>query len=311
VLTALPLYHIFAFTVNLLSFYHVGARNIIVPTPRPPSNLKRAFENYKITWLTGVNTLFNALLNERWFAERPPKHLVASAAGGMALHESVSERWRLLTKTPIVEGYGLTESAPVLTFNPLGGTIKDGSIGIPVPSTEVKCVDEDGGDVVPGEPGELVAKGPQIMTGYWRKTSESGDGIIDGWFHTGDIGLMDSEGYFTIVDRKKDMILVSGFNVYPNEVEERVAAFPGVIEVGVVGVPDEKSGEQVRAYVVPSHPVPRAEDIIAYCREHMAAYKAPRSVEFVNELPKSPIGKILRRELRDSAMASSTNPKGQ
>jgi len=311
VLTALPLYHIFAFTVNLLSFFHVGARNIIVPTPRPPSNLKRAFENYKVTWLTGVNTLFNALLKERWFVERPPKHLVASAAGGMALHETVSQQWRDLTKTPIVEGYGLTESAPVLTFNPLGGTIKDGSIGIPVPSTEVKCVDEKGNEVPGGEPGELVAKGPQIMTGYWKKASGGGDGITDGWFHTGDIGFMDSDGYFTIVDRKKDMILVSGFNVYPNEVEERVAAFPGVLEVGVVGVPDEKSGEQVCAYVVASHPRPSAEDIIAYCREHMAAYKAPKSVEFVDELPKSPIGKILRRELRGTAMASSTMSKGQ
>jgi len=310
VVTALPLYHIFAFTVNLLGFFHMGARNLLVPSPRPPSNLKRVFENYKVTWLTGVNTLFNALLNERWFSERPPKYLVASAAGGMALHESVSARWRELTKTPIVEGYGLTESSPVLTFNPLGGTIKDGSIGIPAPSTDVKCVDEQGVEVPVGEPGELWAKGPQIMLGYWQKEKESADSLTDGWLHTGDIAVMDAHGYFTIVDRKKDMILVSGFNVYPNEVEEQIAAVPGVLEVGVIGVPDEKSGEQVRAYVVASHPAPSAEAIIAHCREHMAAYKAPHSVVFVDELPKSPIGKILRRELRDSAMAATTT-KGQ
>jgi long-chain acyl-CoA synthetase len=310
VVTALPLYHIFAFTVNLLGFFHMGARNLLVPSPRPPSNLKRVFENYKVTWLTGVNTLFNALLNERWFSERPPKYLVASAAGGMALHESVSARWRELTKTPIVEGYGLTESSPVLTFNPLGGTIKDGSIGIRAPSTDVKCVDEKGVEVSVGEPGELWAKGPQIMLGYWQKEKESADSLTDGWLHTGDIAVMDAHGYFTIVDRKKDMILVSGFNVYPNEVEEQIAAVPGVLEVGVIGVPDEKSGEQVRAYVVASHPAPSAEAIIAHCREHMAAYKAPHSVVFVDELPKSPIGKILRRELRDSAMAATTT-KGQ
>jgi long-chain acyl-CoA synthetase len=306
VVTALPLYHIFAFTVNLLGFFHMGARNLLVPTPRPPSNLKRVFENYKVTWLTGVNTLFNALLNERWFSDQPPKRLVASAAGGMALHESVSARWRELTKTPIVEGYGLTESSPVLTFNPLGGVIKDGSIGIPAPSTDVKCVDDAGKEVAVLEAGELWAKGPQIMLGYWQKEKETGDSMTDGWLHTGDIAQMDSDGYFTIVDRKKDMILVSGFNVYPNEVEGQIAAVPGVLEVGVIGIPDEKSGEQVRAYVVATHPAPTAEAIIAHCKEHMAAYKAPHSVIFVDELPKSPIGKILRRELRDSAMASTT-----
>jgi len=306
VVTALPLYHIFAFTVNLLGFFHMGARNLLVPSPRPPSNLKRVFENYKVTWLTGVNTLFNALLNERWFSDSPPKHLVASAAGGMALHESVARNWRDLTKTPIVEGYGLTESSPVLSFNPLGGAVKDGSIGIPVPSTDLKCVDEDGVTVAEGEPGEVWAKGPQIMLGYWQKEKESGDAIVDGWLKTGDIAQMDSEGYFTIVDRKKDMILVSGFNVYPNEVEEQIAAVPGVLEVGVIGVPDDKSGEQVRAYVVASHPAPTQEQIVAHCKQHMAAYKAPQSVVFVDELPKSPIGKILRRELRDSAMASTS-----
>jgi len=309
-LTALPLYHIFAFTVNLLGFYHVGARNLLIPTPRPPSNLKRAFENYKITWTTGVNTLFNALLNERWFTDSPPKHLKASAAGGMSLHESVAKRWRDVTGTPIVEGYGLTESSPVLSFNPLGGMFKDNSIGIPVPSTEMACVDEKGGEVPVGEPGELIAKGPQIMQGYWNRDDETKNTLKDGWLYTGDIAQMDSDGYFTIVDRKKDMVLVSGFNVYPNDVEEAIAAVPGVLEVGVIGVPDEKSGEAVRAYVVASAPAPSIETIVAHCRETLSAYKVPTSIMFVDELPKSPIGKILRRELRDQAMSASTSTKG-
>ena len=307
VLTALPLYHIFAFTVNLLGFYHLGARNILVPSPRPPSNLKRAFENYRVTWLSGVNTLFSALLNERWFTDSPPKYLRASAAGGMALHESVAKRWREVTGTPIVEGYGLTESSPVLTFNPLGGLQKDGTIGIPVPSTEVRCVDEEGNDVQIGQPGELIARGPQIMQGYWQRADESSLALRDGWLQTGDIAQVDSDGYFTIVDRKKDMILVSGFNVYPNEVEERIANVSGVREVGVIGIPDQNSGERVWAYVVVSQPAPSTEDIVSHCREHMAAYKVPQHIIFVDELPKSPIGKILRRELRDGALASASS----
>ncbi|MFN3707268.1 AMP-binding protein [Microcella sp.] len=306
VLTALPLYHIFAFTVNLIGFFHMGARNILVPSPRPPSNLKRAFENYKITWTTGVNTLFNALLNERWFVEHPPKHLIGSAAGGMALHESVAERWREVTGTPIVEGYGLTETSPVLTFNPFGGEVKDGTIGIPVPSTDVRCVKDDGTDAAVGEPGELVARGPQVMKGYWQRDDETANSMLDGWFRTGDIAEMDADGYFTIVDRKKDMVLVSGFNVFPNEVEERIAAMPGVNEVGVVGIPDDKTGEAVRAYVVANDPRPTEAEIIAHCRESLAAYKVPKSVRFVDELPKSPIGKILRRELRAQAVTSET-----
>ena len=306
VLTALPLYHIFAFTVNLIGFYHMGARNILVPSPRPPSNLKRAFENYKITWTTGVNTLFNALLNERWFVDNPPKHLIGSAAGGMALHESVAERWREVTGTPIVEGYGLTETSPVLTFNPFGGEVKDGTIGIPVPSTDVRCVKDDGTDAGVGEPGEIVARGPQIMKGYWQRDDETANAMLDGWFRTGDIAEMDADGYFTIVDRKKDMVLVSGFNVFPNEVEERIASMPGVNEVGVVGIPDDKTGEAVRAYVVANDPRPTEAEIIAHCRESLAAYKVPKSVRFVDELPKSPIGKILRRELRAEAVTSET-----
>jgi long-chain acyl-CoA synthetase len=306
VLTALPLYHIFAFTVNLLGFFHNGARNILIPSPRPPSNLQRAFDNYKVTWLSGVNTLFNALLNERWFQDSPPKHLRASAAGGMALQASVAERWRKLTGTPIVEGYGLTESSPVLTFNLLTGLAKDGSIGIPIPSTEVKCVDENGKDVAVGEAGEIIARGPQIMLGYWQRPDETAKTLKDGWLYTGDIAQMDADGFFTIVDRKKDMILVSGFNVYPNEIEEQIAAVPGVLEVGVIGVPDEKTGERIQAYVKAVVPPPSREQIIAHCRNALAAYKIPQDVIFIDELPKSPIGKILRRELRDQAIKSKS-----
>ena len=301
VMTALPLYHVFAFTVNLLSFYHLGARNILIPSPRPPSNLKRAFENYTVTWLTGVNTLFQALLKERWFQDSPPASLRASAAGGMALHTSVATQWREMVGTPIVEGYGLTESSPVLTFNPLDGTARDGTIGIPVPSTFVRCVDDAGKDVPVGQAGELLAKGPQIMAGYWNKPEESASAITEGWLHTGDVAEMDADGFFTVVDRKKDVILVSGFNVYPNEVEDQIATVPGVLEVGVIGLPDEKSGERVEAFVVASHPPPSSESIRAHCRTQLAAYKVPQRVTIIDELPKSPIGKILRRQLRSTA----------
>jgi long-chain acyl-CoA synthetase len=298
ILTALPLYHIFAFTVNLLGFYEMGGRNILIPSPRPPSNLKRAFENYRITWLSGVNTLFNALLNERWFVEHPPRHLRASVAGGMALHAPVAARWKAVTGTPVVEGYGLTESSPVLTFNPLGGQAKDGSIGIPVPSTDVRLVDEAGQPSPSGEPGEIVASGPQVMLGYWQRPEDTAHALAGGWLHTGDIGTMDEEGYFRIVDRKKDMILVSGFNVYPNEVEEVIASHEDVQEAAVIGVPDDKMGEAVRAYVVAHNPGLTEEEVIRHCREHLAGYKVPRGVEFRDDLPKSLIGKILRKDLR-------------
>lgn len=311
VVTALPLYHIFAFTINLLGFWHLGARNLLVPTPRPPSNLRRVFENYKVTWMTGVNTLFSALLNERWFTDSPPKHLRASAAGGMALHESVAEKWRTVTGTPIVEGYGLTESSPVLTFNPLNGGGKDGTIGIPVPSTLVKIVNEDGSEAEVGVAGELVAHGAQIMLGYWNRPEDTAAVISDGWLKTGDIAVADGAGFFTIVDRKKDMILVSGFNVYPNEVEEQIAAIDGVLEVGVIGVPDERSGEKVKAFIVSGTNRPSAADVISHCRKSLAAYKVPSIVEYVDTLPKSPIGKILRRELRAQAIAAISNQGGQ
>ena len=303
-LTALPLYHIFAFTVNFLGFYSIGARNILIPNPRPLTNLKRAFENYKITWLSGVNTLFNGLNNEMWFLDTPPRDLKFASAGGMALQKVVAERWEEITGKPLLEGYGLTESSPVLTFNPFGKA-RHGSIGVPLPSTDVRCVDEDGADVPQGEAGELIAKGPQIMLGYWRKPDETAKTIQNGWLLTGDIGIMEPDGYFRIVDRKKDMILVSGFNVYPNEIEDVIAAHPDVLEVAVIGVPDGAAGEAVKAFVVPREEGLTKDSLRAYCKEHLTGYKVPKFVEFRDELPKSNVGKILRKDLRAQEQAKA------
>jgi long-chain acyl-CoA synthetase len=300
VLTAIPLYHIFAFTVNFLGFFVRGAHNILIPNPRPLTNLRKAFEKENITFITGVNTLFNGLLNEPWFCAHPPKTLRISVAGGMALQKAVALRWQEITGTPIAEGYGLTEASPVLTCNPAGGE-KLGSIGIPLPSTEIKCVDDEGKEVPLGEPGEIIARGPQVTPGYWRQPWETKHALRDGWLYTGDIGKMDASGYFTIVDRRKDMIDVSGFNVFPNEVEEVLSGLPGVKECAVIGVPDETSGEAVKAFVVRSDPELDAAKVRDFCRQELADYKVPKHVEFRNDLPKSNIGKILRKELRESA----------
>ena len=309
VLTALPLYHIFAFTVNLLAFYWKGGHNVLVPSPRPPSNLKAAFSGYPITWFTGVNTLFNALANEEWFQQAPPQHLKASVAGGMALHAAVAQKWQQVTGTQVVEGYGLTETSPVVTFNPLGGLVKDGSIGIPMPSTEVRLLNDAGQPVPVGTPGELTVRGPQVMAGYWQRPEETQKVLEDGWLRTGDVATIDADGYFKIVDRKKDMILVSGFNVYPNEVEDCIALHPGVHEVAVIGVPDEKTGEAVAAFVVKADPALSAEQVQKHCRASLAAYKVPKQVEFRDDLPKSPIGKILRKELRTAVLGTPAAPR--
>ncbi|EFL87478.1 AMP-binding protein [Ahrensia sp. R2A130] len=302
-LTALPLYHIFAFTVNLLGFYYLGARNILIPNPRPLQNLKRAFENYPITWMSGVNTLFNGLSNEVWFQDSPPKHLKFASAGGMALQSSVAERWEKMSGKPVLEGYGLTESSPVITFNPLGKT-RAGSIGIPVPSTELRCLNEEGKEVPQGEAGELAARGPQIMKGYWNKPEETAKTMLGDWLLTGDIGVMDANGYFSIVDRKKDMVLVSGFNVYPNEIEDCLVTHPGILEAAVIGVPDGASGEAVKAYVVLSDQSLKSDAIRAYCKDHLTGYKVPKMVEFREDLPKSNVGKILRKDLRNEELAA-------
>ncbi|HEU4882719.1 MAG TPA: AMP-binding protein [Longimicrobium sp.] len=300
ILTALPLYHIFAYTVNLLLFYQIGGHNVLIPSPRPPKNLQKAFEKYPVTWFSGVNTLFNALANEEWFQQNPPKSLKLSVAGGMALHGAVARKWKEVVGTPVIEGYGLTEASPVVSFNPVD-RVKEGTIGIPFPSTDVKLVDENGYPVGVGQPGELAAKGPQVMMGYWKRPDETAKVLRDGWLYTGDVAQMDEEGYFKIVDRKKDMILVSGFNVYPNEVEDCLANHPGVREAAVIGVPDEHSGEAVKAFIVKKDPGLTAESVVKHCRESLAGYKVPRSVEFRDDLPKSPIGKIIRRELRTTA----------
>ncbi|HUI21147.1 MAG TPA: AMP-binding protein [Methylocella sp.] len=298
VLTVLPLYHIFAFTVNFLGFFMLGAHSVLIPSPRPLTNLRKAFEKVPITFIAGVNTLFNGLLNSPWFAKNPPRSLRISVAGGMALQAAVAERWEKVTGTPVVEGYGLTEASPVLTCNPTGRT-KPGSIGVPLPSTEIKCVDDQGGVVAIGEPGELVARGPQVMPGYWKQPGETRNVLHEGWLSTGDIAKMDTDGYFTIVDRRKDMVLVSGFNVYPNEVEEVLASLPGVLESAVIGVPDAATGEAVKAFIVRGDPALDAQTVRDFCRSELAGYKVPKFVEFREELPKSNVGKILRRALRE------------
>ncbi|MEM9474973.1 MAG: AMP-binding protein [Pseudomonadota bacterium] len=301
-LTALPMYHIFAFTVNLLGFYWLGSRNVLIPSPRPLMNLKRAFENYRITWLSGVNTLFNGLTHEIWFNDSPPKHLKFASAGGMALQAAVAERWEALTGKPLLQGYGLTETSPILTSNPVG-KIRPGSIGVPLPSTELVCLGDDGKPVAMGEPGEIAAKGPQVMAGYWNRPDETAHAMRDGWFLTGDIGVMDEDGYFTIVDRKKDMVVVSGFNVYPNEIEDCLATHPGILEAAVIGVPDGDTGEAVKAFIVRRDDGVGEGDIRAHCKEHLTAYKVPKRVEFRDHLPKSNVGKILRKDLRAEELA--------
>lgn len=309
-LAVLPLYHIFAFTVNLLYFYYAGSRNILIANPRPLSNLQRAFENYPITWVPGVNTLFNGLLNEEWFVDYPPAKLRGSLAGGAALHMSVAERWQKVTKAPIIEGYGLTETSPVVSFSPLERN-RVGTIGVPVPGVEVALLDAEGEPAPPGEAGEIAVRGPQVMLGYWQRPEETAKVLRDGWLLTGDIATMDEAGYMRIVDRKKDLILVSGFNVYPNEVEDCIAKLPGVLEVAVIGVPDGASGEQVRAYVVARPEAGLTADAVrAHCRNSLTAYKVPRQVEFRSELPKSNVGKVLRRELRVEAQRSTEVTRG-
>ncbi|MCU0969091.1 MAG: AMP-binding protein [Rubrivivax sp.] len=301
VLTALPLYHIFAFTVNFLCMFAAGARNVLVPSPRPVQNLQRAIENNRITWITGVNTLYNALLSEEWFTAFPPKHIKAAGGGGAAMHAAVVARWEQVTGAPLVEGYGLTETAPVVCFQPLEGERTPESIGIPAPMTRVRLLDDAGRDVAAGEPGELCVQGPQVMQGYWQRPEETAAVLKDGWLHTGDVAVMDARGTFKIVDRKKDLILVSGFNVYPNEIEDALTRHDKVLEAAVVGEKNAKTGEAVVAYVVKRDPSLTAEELAAHTRTLLTGYKQPARIVFRDELPKSPIGKILRKELRGPA----------
>jgi long-chain acyl-CoA synthetase len=310
VLTALPLYHIFAFTVNFLCMFAAGGRNILVPSPRPIQNLQRAIENYKITWITGVNTLYNALLNEEWFTAYPPKHLKAAGGGGAAMHHAVVERFEQITGAPLAEGYGLTESSPVVCFQPLHIPRTRDSIGIPVPNTEVRLLDDAGVEVALGQPGELCVRGPQVMRGYWQRPEATAEVLKDGWLHTGDVAVMDTSGTFRIVDRKKDMVLVSGFNVYPNEIEDALSRHDKVMEAAVIGLPDAKTGEAVVAYVVKRDETLTDGELIAHCRTLLTAYKVPARVVFREELPKTPVGKILRKDLRAEALAAAPGKKG-
>jgi len=290
----------------LLEFLAIDAQNILIPSPRPVQNLQRAVENYPITWMTGVNTLYNGLLNEEWFVAYPPRKLKASIAGGTSLHGAVAKRWREVTQTPIAEGYGLTETSPVVSFNPLHGEPRLGSIGIPAPGTDIRLVGEDGQDVSAGQAGEIYVRGPQVMQGYWHQPAETAAVLHDGWLATGDVAEMDEKGFMHIVDRKKDMILVSGFNVYPNEIEDVIAQMDAVLEVAVVGTPDDKTGEAVRAYVVhnPEHEgALQPEAVIAHCRKFLAAYKVPKSIVIREELPKTAVGKVLRKDLKAEVKA--------
>ncbi|MBN8479201.1 MAG: long-chain-fatty-acid--CoA ligase [Burkholderiales bacterium] len=302
IITPLPLYHIFSLTANCLIFMTLGAENVLIPNPRDIPGFVKTLRKVRFTAITGVNTLFNALVNNPNFARLSFKSLRLVLGGGMAVQESVAKRWKEITGVTLVEAYGLTETSPAATINPLNLVDYNGSIGLPIPSTLVALRDDAGKDVPLGQPGEICIKGPQVMAGYWNRPDETAKVMTaDGYFMTGDIGVMDERGYVRIVDRKKDMILVSGFNVYPNEIEGVVAGHPGVLECAAVGVPDKKSGEAVRLYIVKKDPALTAEDVMKYCREHMTGYKCPRDVMFRGELPKSNVGKILRRELRDLA----------
>ena len=300
VVTALPLYHIFALTANCFLFMRIGARNLLITNPRDVKSFVADLTRYPFTVLLGVNTLFNLLLNSEAFRALDFSTLKITLGGGMAVQKSIAERWKQLTGVPLIEAYGLTETSPAATINPLNATEYNGSIGLPISSTEVAIRNDDGIEVPLGERGELCIRGPQVMKGYYKRPEETANVMMpDGFLRTGDIVVMDEKGYLKIVDRKKDMILVSGFNVYPNEVEEVVAMHPGVLEVASVGVSTEGAGEVVKIYVVKKDESLTAEQLIAHCRANLTGYKVPRQVEFRKDLPKSNVGNILRRELRE------------
>ncbi|MCP4432544.1 MAG: AMP-binding protein [Gammaproteobacteria bacterium] len=299
IVTALPLYHIFSLTANCLTFMKFGAENYLITNPRDMPGFIKELQNLSFTAITGVNTLFIGLLNTPGFDSIDFSRLKLTLGGGMAVQQPVAERWKKATGAPLLEAYGLTETSPAVCINPLNLTEFNGSIGLPVPSTEVSIQDEEGKMMTQGESGELCVRGPQVMKGYWSREDETAKVLSkDGWLKTGDVAKMDSDGFFRIVDRLKDMILVSGFNVFPNEIETVIAENDRVLEVGVIGETDDKSGELVKAVIVKKDPSLTEADIISHCRERLTSYKVPKVVEFVNELPKTNVGKILRRELR-------------
>lgn len=310
VLTVLPMYHVIAFTINLCFGFHSGSHSILVPNPRPLKNLHPAFKNHEITWMTAVNTLLKALPDESWFQPEMTRKMLGVFAGGMQTHPAVLQRWEAFTGCLVIEGFGLSETSPLVTYNAAvrdGGRLRRtmpqvGGVGLPLPGTDVRLVDDEGKPLPVGEHGEIVVRGPQVMQGYWKQPEETAKTLRDGWLHTGDIGCFDAEGYLQITDRKKDMIIVSGFNVFPNEVEACIALHPDVADVAVVGIPSEDTGEAVRAYVV-SRKELTVDEIRAHCRSLLVNYKVPTSFSFLTEIPKNAVGKALRRKLRAPAGA--------
>jgi long-chain acyl-CoA synthetase len=298
VVTALPLYHIFALTANCLTFFTLGGTNLLITNPRDMPAFVKELSKYKFSAITGVNTLFNGLLNTAGFKDLDFSSLKMALGGGMAVQRPVAEHWQQVTSIRLLEGYGLTECAPLVTLSPYNQEIYNGSIGLPAPSTDIKIMLESGVEAAIGESGEMWVKGPQVMKGYYNRVDATNDTLQDGWLATGDIAYMDEHGYFTIVDRKKDMIIVSGFNVFPNEIEEVAMMHDGVLEVAAIGIPHEASGEMVKIFVVAKENGLDKAALIKHCRENLTSYKVPKLIEFREELPKTNVGKILRRELR-------------
>jgi long-chain acyl-CoA synthetase len=304
IITALPLYHIFSLTVNCLNMMKVGGLNILITNPRDIPAFVKELGKHPYNMITGVNTLFNAFLNNEEFRKLDFSRVKVCVGGGMAVQKAVADRWKQVTGKTLLEGYGLTETSPCATMNPLNLEAYSGSIGLPMPSTEVVLRDDNGKDVALGQPGEICIRGPQVMKGYWQRPDETAKVLgADGFLLTGDVGVMDDKGFVRIVDRKKDMILVSGFNVYPNEIEQVVAMHPGVLEVAAIGVPDEHSGEVPKLFVVKKDPQLTEQDLLEHCKKELTGYKRPKYVEFRTELPKTNVGKILRRALRDEKKA--------
>jgi long-chain acyl-CoA synthetase len=298
IITAIPMYHIFALTVNGLLMFSTGVKNVLITNPRDMKGFCKELRKHKFTIMTGVNTLFNGLLNSPTFKDLNFSYLKGAIGGGMAVQDAVARRWKEVTGKPLLEGYGLSETSPVLCCNPLDGNHKSGTIGVPMPSTEVAIFDDNGNQLPQGENGEICARGPQVMSGYWKQDN-SGVFYPEGWFKTGDIGSMDKEGFFKIVDRKKDMIKVSGFNVFPNEIENVLAGHPKILEVAAIGVPDSRSGEVIKVFVVKRDQSLTESEVLNFCRENLTNYKVPKHVEFKKELPKTNVGKILRRALKE------------
>lgn len=298
IITAIPMYHIFALTVNGLLMFSTGVKNVLITNPRDMKGFCKELRKHRFSIMTGVNTLFNGLLNNPDFKDLDFSYLKGAIGGGMAVQDAVAKRWQEVTGKPLLEGYGLSETSPVLCCNPLDGNHKSGTIGIPMPSTEVAIFDDNGNQLAQGETGEICARGPQVMSGYWKQDN-TGVFYPGGWFKTGDIGTMDADGYFRIVDRKKDMIKVSGFNVFPNEIENVIAGHPKVLEVAAIGVPDSKSGEVIKAFIVKRDESLTEQELLNYCHQNLTNYKIPKRIEFKKELPKTNVGKILRRALKE------------